>query len=477
MNTVIHDKYGRHCKFAIIGFSQSGRAVATLLEKCNIPFFISELNPSLRSTIVNFLSQCHVKTSFEVGEHTRKILEYDVIVVSPGISPENPILTEAIKNNTIMTEIDLTLLFVKKQKIIAVTGTNGKTTVTNLITNILLRANMKTLLAGNMGDVFCRYALQLHKYDFIVLELSSYQLEWMQPFSPDISMVLNLSEDHIERHKTMQKYLEQKSKIFLQQRSDQICIFNHDEQYLKMIQDTEVSKKIKFSVQEQLINGVFYHLESDTIYANIKNKPKTCFIPSKNLIGLHNISNICASIAVTYTLPKVNTAVIQESLANFSGLSYRMESMGVIDGVNYINDSKSTNEMSTLAALRSFEKNPVWIILGGKKKKSSYQMLFAYLKKRTYQHDAPIKGICLIGESTEEFNKQLQELNPICSLDLRQAMSHICRTAESADVVLFSPACASFDQYTSFVHRGDHFSSIIKTLYNNKIKRKCNASH
>lgn len=384
-----------------------------------------------------------LKIDLELGGHSSKAIEAaDLIVVSPGIRPDIPMLEEAKKKGIpIISEIELAYQIFSKP-VIAVTGTNGKTTTTTLIGELLKRGGKRVAVAGNIGSPLVE--VNDSSLDYIVAEISSYQLETIVEFKPWISVVLNIQPDHLGRHKTMREYIEQKARIFMNQNSDDYVIFNMD--------DPEVAGMVKKSKAKPV--------------GFTKSKPEIITMsPSEIKIpGRHNLENALAAAQTAY-LCGVDKQTVAEVLRTFPGVEHRIEFVSKINGVEFYNDSKATNPDATLVALETFRGRGIILILGGRDKGVALDTLSQKVKEE-------VKAVVLIGEATQRFNNALAQVNfeNIHQSDsMEEAVKVSAGLAEPKDVVLLSPACASFDMYTNFEERGRVFKDAVKMICENQV--------
>jgi len=368
----------------------------------------------------------------------------DYIVISPGISKKNPIVKKLIALKcSITTDIEI-LQTIKKLKYICVTGTNGKTSTVNLLSDILNSNHIKTLACGNNGvSVF--KSLE-DKYDFIVLEISSYQLEYIEKLYSHVSVILNLSMDHLERHETLKKYFTTKLKIF---NNAKYKIINNNLEYAK--------KGITFDVKNKSI----YVNNSGIGNLEFKNYNFISYKEEKYMInGKHEAYNLAASIAVLSILG-LSVDEIMLGFSKRSHLSHRLERFCTFDGVTYINDSKSTNLDSTFNALESVEENIV-LIMGGDNKKISYNSLKNIINNK-------VKLLILIGDNRQYINNQLSvEVDTILFETLKGATDYIFSNLKSNYTVLLSPGSSSFSLYKDFEHRGNHFKTLVSNYVHGK---------
>jgi len=410
----------------ILGYGKTGQAVAAKLKTLGYNIFISESNPG----------QAEFKSEF--GGHTLAAIEKaDLIVVSPGIHLDIPVLEEAKKRKIpIVSEIELAFSFIKKP-IIAVTGTNGKTTTTTLIGEMLKAAGKQTSLAGNIG--FPLIAVDDSRLDYIVCEVSSYQLEAADKFKPFIGVILNIQPDHIERHGSMEEYINQKKKIFASQVKSDFLVYNQDDpQVVQMIYGAKAAK-VGFSLDNLTILGI---------------NPEEMLIPGK-----HNLSNALAA-ANAARLCGVNEKTIGAVLKTFPGVEHRIELVREIKGIKFYNDSKATNPDSTMVALESFPGQPIILILGGRDKGTSLDQLCETIHKH-------VKQVVLVGEASQRFKAALEKSRfnkHLAASSFKQAIDLAYRSASAGDIILLSPACASFDMFANFEERGRVFKDYVQEI-------------
>ncbi|MDR1196071.1 MAG: UDP-N-acetylmuramoyl-L-alanine--D-glutamate ligase [Endomicrobium sp.] len=430
----------------VLGLGKSGIAAANLAVKLGYEVFGSD---SGKERKIKNLDKQVVK---EFGVHTDKILSSDFIIKSPGIHSDIKILKKAKKNKVpVISELDFSLNHSRYKKLIAVTGTNGKTTTTDLLSKIIKAAHKDSIVTGNIGFPLSDKALSTTKNTFVTMELSSYQLEDSPSFRPDISVLLNITPDHLEHHKTMRRYAAAKENILKNQRYTDFSVINADDKICKKISSSTKAVKVFFG-KKTLKNGVYF--DSGSIVINIKNK-KSVIKPKICIPGMHNVENILAATAAAYCAG-IKVSVIEKVVSSYKGVEHRIEFVRKINGVGYYNDSKSTNVDSTRVALESFKEN-ILLIMGGLDKGAPYTPLKDLVKSR-------VKRIYLIGEAAQKIKKDLKGASFINSGTVENALKDICKTAESGDTVLLSPACASFDQFKNFEERGKFFKSIIKTI-------------
>jgi UDP-N-acetylmuramoylalanine--D-glutamate ligase len=429
----------------VLGLGKSGIAAANLAVKLGYNVFASD---SKEKTIKNL----NKKIIKEFGGHSDKILDSDVIIKSPGVHSDISVLKKARKQKIkIISELAFSLENSKYRKIIAVTGTNGKTTVTDLISKIIKVVHKDSIVSGNIGFPLSDKALKTAEATFITMEVSSYQLGDTPDFRPNISVLLNVTSDHLEYHKTMEAYLRAKENIFINQKSGDFTVINYDDKICRKISKKTNATVIFFS-RKPLKKGVFY--DNGSIVINIEEK-HFVIKPEINIVGTHNVENILAATAASY-LVGVKPAVIEEIVSKYKGVEHRIEFVKTLNGVGYYNDSKSTNIDSVRAALESFDKN-ILIVMGGRDKGISYAPLKKLVKQR-------VKSIFLIGEASDKIKKDLNGMSFVDCGNMENAVKQIFRIAVRGDIALLSPACASFDQFENFEERGKAFKKIVLSL-------------
>ena len=436
-------------KITVLGLGKSGIACANLAVSKGYNVFASDSGK--KRTHKQMKLNKEVKLEFE--KHSSKVLDSDIIIKSPGLPNDLDILKQARKQEIpIFSELDFALNFAKPKKIIAVTGTNGKTTTTTLIYEIIKKGYKNTFVAGNIGFPISEVVTKLNSKSILVLELSSYQLEDSPYFKPNISISMNITPDHLKHHHTMANYIKAKANIFINQNKQDYAIYNYNDKYLK--KNITKTKATKFEFNSNKTKNCIYYKDG-AIYLK-KNNKTIKLNPKINIPGKHNIDNILASVAASY-IAGTKTSVIERVISGFKGVEHRIEFVKEINGVKYYNDSKGTNVDSTKVALESFDKN-IQLILGGQDKGSPYKPIFNLIKKK-------VKNIFLIGEASNIIKKQLKGSAPMIECQtLSNAIKKIYSAAQKGDIVLFSPACASFDQFKDFEHRGKEFKKFVLAI-------------
>lgn len=452
-------------KVGIIGMARSGVAAARLIfSQGGIPFVSdvrgeAELGKELKTLRENGIE-------FETGGHTERLLKSDFTILSPGVPSTIDIVREIIKEGIpIFSEIELSSWFCRG-KIIAITGSNGKTTTTTLIGEILKKAGIKTEVCGNIGLPFAEVVQNVTEDGFAVVELSSFQLEFIEEFAPHIALILNLTPDHLDRYESFDFYKKAKYRITENQTSNDYLVLNADDAVLKADELNTLANLQYFSQNRMLPTGVFQRGES--LVGNAEGMEKRIIDVSEILIpGPHNLQNAAAA-SLTALLLKVKPEVIAETLRTFPGVEHRMENAGTIAGINFINDSKATNVDSVCYALRSIDR-PIHLIAGGRDKGGDFRPLIRYGANN-------IKDIVLIGEARDKMFTELGKSFAVqFAENMTEAVQKCFAMASPGDVVLLSPACASFDMFDNFEHRGRVFKEAVAKLKNNKLNKAINS--
>lgn len=376
--------------------------------------------------------------------------DYDLVVQSPGISRQHPFLERCDEEGIPVTnEIELASLSAESP-IIGVTGTNGKTTIVNLLQHILTGCGRNSALVGNVGTPFADLAGR--GYDTYVLELSSYQLEAVDTFRPKIAIVSNLTPDHLERHKTMERYLAIKTRIYRNMGPEGTVILNADDEWLRSL--APKGPRVLWFSRKRKVEGIYE--SRGRILLNLGKERDLMASSELTILGGHNVENAMAVILAALVLGERETCIL-EGARNFPGVEHRLEFIREIGGVGYYNDSKSTNPDASITAIRAFSGRRTLLILGGSAKEVHYREL----AETICNHDVlPV----LQGATGDEILGILEEAGCreyLQGKDLKEALDLARQEARSGDVILLSPACASFDQFKNFEHRGETFKRYV----------------
>lgn len=413
---------------------------------------------------VEFVKEEYLKENFVLDkEKLDRLFEgLSFIVISPGVSLEINLIKEAKKRKVkIIGELELGSGGIDS-KIIAVTGTNGKTTTVSLIYFLLKDYCEKSYLGGNIGVPVTSFAEQVKKDEIVVLECSSFQLETVRKFKPKIAIILNVTPDHLNRHKTMKKYLDCKLKITKNQDKNDYLIVNADDEFLMNNLPKTNAKILYFSLRKK-VNGCY--IKSGYIYYSVEGiEEKLTSIKNIKLVGEHNLSNVL-SACLAVKLITGNNEFVSE-LANFCGVSHRIEFVKNINNVQFFNDSKATNIDSTLVACKSFKKK-INLILGGSDKGYSFDKLFANLPKN-------VENIAIFGQTKQKIAFSAQKYKfknyKICT-SLKEAVYYLYEFSKRNYIILLSPACASFDCFSGYEERGNVFKKVVEEIAENENKK------
>jgi len=412
-------------KVVVLGLGRSGLACAKLLKNKGAIVFVSEKDNSPEKKELS-LQLKENKIDFELGKHTRsKIEENQYLVVSPGIPlSAEPLLWARVKNIEIIGEIEVAYQ-VCPATIIAITGTNGKTTVTTLIGEVLKEAGKNAFVLGNIGAPFCSGVEAMKQSDFVSLEVSSFQLETIREFRPKVGVILNLTPDHLDRYKDVEEYLEAKKRIFLNQTEDDILILNNEDIALRSLADQTKAKVLSFTKR----------IDSSTKNLNLN---QLAVFKVAEALGIS--SDVCLNV-----------------FKRFRGIKHRLEFVEKIKGVEYINDSKATNVDSARWALQNINK-PIILIAGGRDKGADFSLIKDLLRKK-------VKTLILFGEAKEKMKDAFSDMLEIIVVeDIKKAIEEASHKAREGECVLLSPMCASFDMFSDYQHRGRVFKDIVRSI-------------
>ena len=384
--------------------------------------------------------------------------QVELIVLSPGVPAdcENVLLAEQ-SGVEVISEVELGYRLFGGH-IAAITGTNGKTTTTTLVGEMLKRLSVPSAVGGNIGLALSKEVEQLPENGWLAAELSSFQLEKVQSFCPDIAVVLNLTPDHLERHHTMKAYGDAKKRIFTQQGLQQVTVLNYDDPEVRSWADESKGQICFFSRKEELENGIF--MQNGDFVIKWKNETfKVCNIKEMHLFGGHNEENVLAAIACGF-FAGVSIADIADVLRNFRSIEHRLEYVKTIKGVPYYNDSKATNTDSTVKALEAFENGHIILLAGGHDKLTPLEPMMEVIKEK-------VDTLILLGEARERFNAAAVAcgVHHIMLADsFEEAVNMAYKLAQPPQVVLLSPACSSFDMFKNYPERGRCFKNLVQGL-------------
>ncbi len=445
-------------KYLIVGAGRSGICSANMLHQLGKAFVIYDSKTDLDIDSVIERLDKKENVQFILGDITEKdLLDISVCVVSPGVSLETPVMAAVIaKGIPVWSEIELAYRY-DKGGVIGITGTNGKTTTTALTYEIVKAWNKDTLLVGNIEIPYTGLALTSKEKGATVAEISSFQLETMLTFKPKVSAILNITPDHLDRHKTMENYENVKKSIAKNQDENDFCVLNFEDSVLREFGKTLKCKPVFFSSQRKLDDGLYY--EDGGIYIAEKGE-STLFIRTEetNLVGLHNYENIMAATAITMSFG-VPLDTIREAVRRFTAVEHRIEFVCEKKGVKYYNDSKGTNTDAAIKAIDAMPSKTV-LIAGGYDKKSEYDEWVSRFPEK-------VRKLILIGQTKENIAAACDKIgfSDYCFAEsLEQAVTLSAEAAQEGDCCLLSPACASWGMFKNYQQRGTMFKELVKAL-------------
>jgi UDP-N-acetylmuramoylalanine--D-glutamate ligase len=453
-------------KIAVFGLARSGESAGKLLVNLGADVLITDQKTEADlKDIVSKLKSEYPQMKFRLGGHPEEVFDdVDLVVVSPGVPYNIPILEKLReKGISVIGEIELAYR-VCRCPIIAITGTKGKSTTSTLAGKILSEtySKGKVVVAGNIGIPLSNYVLDLDENDLLVLEVSSFQLETTVNFRPKVSAILNIMQDHLDRHKDLDEYINAKYRIFANQTNEDWIILNADDSLASECVSRTQAKALLFSSSQILDNGVY--LEDGNIVAKLPDKEKIVICKSSELKipGRHNIENAMVALAVSLIYDS-DIDDVTEVLRNFTGIENALEFVGEANGVRFINDTKATNIVSLKAALESINDGIV-LIIGGRDKGNDYTQIIQLVKDK-------VKHLVIIGESADKIEDALGcYSHPHRARTMDDAVRMSFELAGKGDTILLSPACASFDMFRDYAERGKIFKEIAQRIIKSHAK-------
>ncbi|MFQ6077694.1 MAG: UDP-N-acetylmuramoyl-L-alanine--D-glutamate ligase [Thermodesulfobacteriota bacterium] len=441
-------------KVLVVGLARTGIGVVRFLAEQRARVMGTDIRSA--NELGPYLSKIRgLDVVTELGEHrTGTFLRSDLIVVSPGV-PLNIAPIAAARQNGIevISEIELACRFIR-DPIIGVSGTNGKTTTSIVLGNVLKLSGKEVFVGGNVGNPLIDCA-GLGNHDYVVAEISSFQLEGIHEFRPHIALMLNITEDHLDRYPRYEEYVRAKFRLFLNQRASDFAVLNADDATINAMSSEIKARKSYFSLTSPLNAGAFFDRDS-LVYRDSRGEVEGFKLARVPLKGIHNIENML-SVVITAKICSCPKEAIQTALESFKGLPHRLEFVRELDGVRYYNDSKGTNVGSVVKSLRSFQE-PIILIAGGKDKGGTYEPLEGIVKEK-------VKCLILIGEARQRMGKAFGGLVSTTEADtLEEAVHRAFDKSKRGDVVLLSPACSSFDMFRDYEQRGNLFKEIVNQL-------------
>jgi UDP-N-acetylmuramoylalanine--D-glutamate ligase len=439
----------------VVGLGRSGVASALFLKSQGARVTVSDVKSpeQLREEIPVLLDH---GIAVETGGHGERTFQnQDLIVVSPGIPVDAaPIAQARALGQPVIGEIELAAEFLPVP-IVAITGSNGKTTTTTLIGEILAAGGLKTLVGGNIGTPAISLIPQATPETVVVLEVSSFQLETIRSFRPKIGIVLNVTPDHLDRHRTFAAYVDAKARLFENQQPEDFAVLNADDPTCLDLAARTRAQVFWFSRKKEVEQGAFVR-NGAVLFRRAGEQQEVTLASEIPLKGVHNLENVLAAVCAG-ALMGCESTKIGDAIRNFKAVEHRLEYVATVRDVEYYNDSKATNVDATIKALESFPGN-IHLILGGKDKGSDYTMLNDLLRER-------VKSVYTIGAAAEKIQSQIKGATSIVSSGtIESAVKQAVAAAQSGDVVLLAPACASFDQFQNYEHRGRVFKDLVLAL-------------
>ncbi|HWY02059.1 MAG TPA: UDP-N-acetylmuramoyl-L-alanine--D-glutamate ligase [Candidatus Acidoferrum sp.] len=449
---VVMDLHGK--RVLVVGLGKSGVASALFLKAHGASVTVSDTKSGddLRNEIPVLLD--HGITVETGGHGDRTFRGQDLIVVSPGVPVDAPPLVQArALGEAVIGEIELAAQFLPGP-IIAITGSNGKTTTTTLTGEIITAAGFPTLVGGNIGTPAISLAERAQDDTVIVLEVSSFQLETIRMFRPKVAVVLNVTPDHLDRHRTFEAYVDAKARMFENQQGEDFAVLNEDDPTCVTMAARTRAQVFWFSRQKEVQQGTWVR-DGNIVFRDGAGQREIMQVSEIPLKGAHNLENALAAVCAG-ALMGCAPDKIRQAVRDFKAVEHRLEFVATIRGVDYYNDSKATNVDATIKALESFPAN-IHLILGGKDKGSDYTVLNDLLRER-------VKHVYTIGAAAAKIESQIKGVEVVHAETLENAIRKANSVAQPGDVVLLAPACASFDQFKNYEHRGRVFKEIVRGL-------------
>lgn len=447
-------------KVLVVGMGKSGIAVTQALLKIGASVTVQDIKKKedVDSHLIQFLENVGVTCYFGVKPDPKD--HFDMVVLSPGVPTYLDFIAAAKDSGAeIIGELEIAYR-VGSGKYIAITGTNGKTTTTALVGEIFRHAKRKTFVVGNIGVAVISRSLIATKDTWLVTEVSSFQLETTKLFKPFISAILNISEDHMDRHENMENYIKAKGEIFKNQEPTDYTVINADDEACLQLSYSAPCKVVYFSISQELSFGCFLRGDQIIIKEESGKESRVCSTNDLLIPGSHNIENALAATAIAY-YSGIEPETIAEVLKKFNGVPHRLEFVEEIDGRRFINDSKGTNPSSTIKAIEAMPPGII-LIAGGYDKGGSFETLIN-------SFDGKVKGLVLMGKTANLIKETAEALGfneIILAKDMDESVRAAYGMASSGDTILLSPACASWDMYTNFEQRGEHFKTLVHKLAN-----------
>lgn len=445
-------------KVLIVGFGKSGIAAMEAMLQLQADVSIQDSKPEDKVDPLTIERLKKDGVTYYFGCKPEDMSVYDMLILSPGVPPALDFIQEARENGAEITgELEIAYR-IGEGNYVGITGTNGKTTTTSLVGEIFAKAGKTTYVVGNIGVAVISKALTSEADSWLITETSSFQLETVSQFKPKVSAILNLTPDHLDRHKSMENYGLAKANIFAAQDEDGYLVINYDDKVCYDLAQNCRATVVPFSRMEELELGAFVKDEHIVIKNEQGELVTFCRTDELSIPGTHNLENALAATAIAY-FAGLSPEAITDALREFQGVEHRMEYCGTVDGVRFINDSKGTNTDASVKAIEAV-KGGIVLIAGGYDKGSGFDELIEAFNGK-------VKHMVLLGTTAEAIRTTAEKhgfVNCVMAENMEECVKEGFRLAEPGDTVLLSPACASWDMYTSFEKRGEHFKECVKGL-------------
>lgn len=445
-------------KVLVFGSGKSGIGASDLLGKIGAFPIIYDGNADIDKEAVLHKTEGTYRLEIYAGELPKEVQDsLDLVVLSPGVPVDLPIVKSFYEQGLpVWGEVELAYR-TGKGEVLAITGTNGKTTTTALLGKIMSDAKDSVFVVGNIGTPYTSRALEMKDSTVTVAEISSFQLETIEKFAPKVSAILNITEDHLNRHHTMEEYIRVKELITKNQGTEDVCVLNYEDEVLRAFGQNLVPRAVYFSSERKLEEGIY--LDGDSIILKDGElETEVVKTGELKLLGKHNFENVMAAVAMAY-YAGVDLADIRKSICEFTAVEHRIEYVTEKNGIVYYNDSKGTNPDAAIKGILAMNR-PTWLIGGGYDKESCYdEWIEAF--------DGKVRCLVLIGQTKEKIKEAAEKhgFHDIVLLDnLKEAVSYCGEHAVSGDAVLLSPACASWGQFDNYEQRGDMFKEYVRNL-------------
>ncbi len=441
----------------VFGSGISGIGAAGLLEERGASVTLYDGNDKLDAEEIRGKMKDGAKADIVLGEFPEELLgKLDLVIISPGVPTDLPIVNRMRESDIpVVGEIELAYEL-GKGEVLAITGTNGKTTTTALLGEIMKAVYDSAFVVGNIGIPYTNVVDETRDDSVIVAEMSSFQLESIVDFRPRVSAILNITPDHLNRHHTMEAYIQAKKNVAINQTAEDTCVLNYEDEVLREFGETLQTKVLYFSSKRKLDKGIYLD-DGNIIYRN-PDECLVCNVKELKLLGVHNYENVMAAVAMAaaYGVPMDS---IRKTIKEFAGVEHRIEFVAEKNGVAYYNDSKGTNPDAAIRGIQAMNR-PTYLIGGGYDKQSEY-------KEWIESFDGKVKKLLLIGQTREKIAKEAEEcgFTDIMLLDtFEDAVLTAAKLAEPGEAVLLSPACASWGMFKNYEERGDKFKEIVNSL-------------